>query len=315
VDHQNSTQKIIKTNAYYSRKFGSPIKNIKNLQMKKLLIFTFVFIGFISSTFGQDLNSYKYVLVPSSFEFSKEPNQYQLNELTKFLFEKNGFEAYVEGEDQPLELSQNRCKALIANVKNNSGLFSTKLVVVLKDCKNNQLFISKEGSSREKDFKIAYHEALRNAFESIAALNYKYEGEVSPAPAPKSGKVVQLVIVPEAKAEPIEEEVMPAEVEVSIMPVSTEEIVENAKNENTLDFLYEAKAFYLEKSENGFRFFQKGMTEPFARLIASKTGQTYIYASITTQGIATFDENGNLVVEILNRENGSTETKIYKLQN
>jgi len=283
--------------------------------MKRLLIFTFVFIGFLSSTFGQDLNSYKYVLVPSSFDFFKEPNQYQLNELTKFLFEKYGFEAYMENEELPMELSQNRCKALIANMQNNSGLFSTKLVVVLKDCKNNQLFISKEGRSREKDYKIAYQEALRDAFESISALNYKYEGQVSSAPAPKSENVVQLVMVPEAKAEPTVQETMPAEVEVSIIPVSQDQIVENLKNEKTLNFLYEAKAFYLERSENGYRFFQKGMTEPFAQLISSKNSQTYIYASITTQGIANFDKDGNLVVEIFNRENGSMDTKIYKLQN
>ncbi len=283
--------------------------------MKKLLIFTFVFISFFSSTFGQDLNSYKYVIVPSSFEFLKEPNQYQLNELTKFLFEKNGFEVYMGDEELPMELNQNRCKALIANVKNDSGLFSTKLVLVLKDCKNNQLFISEEGSSREKDYKIAYQEALRNAFESISALNYKYEGEVSAGPAAKSKNVVELVIVPVTKAEPIAQEIMPAEVEVSIIPVNMDQIAENSKNENTFNFLYEAKAFYLERSENGYRFFQKGMTEPFAQLISSKNSQTYIYASITTQGIAAFDEDGNLVVEIFNRENGSMDTKIYKLQN
>jgi len=283
--------------------------------MKKLLIFTFVFIGFISSTFGQDLNSYKYVIVPSSFEFLKEPNQYQLNELTKFLFEKYGFEAYMEDEELPMELSQTRCKALFADVKNNSGLFLTKLVLVLKDCKNNQVFISEEGTSREKDYKIAYQEALRNAFEPIAALNYKYKGEVSAAPAPKSGNVVRLVIVPETKADTTEQEIMPAEVEVSMIPVSKDQIVENSKKENTLDFLYETKAFYLERSEKGYRFFQKGMTEPFAQLIASKTGQNFIYASITAQGIATFDEEGNLVVEILDKETGSIDTKIYKLQN
>ena len=221
----------------------------------------------------------------------------------------------MENEELPMELSQNRCKALIANMQNNSGLFSTKLVVVLKDCKNNQLFISKEGRSREKEYKIAYQEALRDAFESISALNYKYEGQVSSAPAPKSENVVQLVMVPEAKAEPTVQETMPAEVEVSIIPVSQDQIVENLKNEKTLNFLYEAKAFYLERSENGYRFFQKGMTEPFAQLISSKNSQTYIYASITTQGIANFDKDGNLVVEIFNRENGSMDTKIYKLQN
>ncbi len=281
--------------------------------MKKLLIFTFVFIGFLSSTFGQDLNSYKYVIVPSSFEFLREPNQYQLNELTKFLFEKYGFEVYMD-EELPAELIENRCKALIANVKKESGLFSTKLVVVLKDCKNNQLFISKEGSSREKDYKTAYQEALRDAFESISALNYKYDGQVSVAPAPKSENVVQLVIIPETKAEPTAQENMPAEVEVSILPVSKDQTVKNSKNENKVNFLYETKAFYLKRSDNGYIFFQKGMTEPFAELIASKNNQTYFYTSITSQGIATFDKVGNLVVEIFIREKGLIDTKVYKLQ-
>ena len=283
--------------------------------MKKLLIFTFVFMGFLSSTFGQDLNSYKYVIVPSGFDFLKETNQYQLNELTKFLFDKYGFEVYSENEELPKELDQNRCKALFADVKNNSGLFSTKLAVVLKDCKNNEVFISDEGSSREKDYKTAYHEALRNAFESLTTLNYKYEGEVSGVPEPKSGNVVQLVIVPQAKADTTDQKIVPAEVVVSMIPETKDLTEENSKNETTLNFLYEGTGCYLEKSENGYRFFQKGMTEPFAQLIASKAGQNFIYASITAQGIATFDEDGNLVVEILNRESGSTDTKIYKLQN
>ena len=283
--------------------------------MKKLLIFTFVFVGFLSSVFGQDLNTYKYVIVPSGFDFLKEPNQYQLNELTKFLLEKNGFEVYIEDEELPIELNQNRCKALLANVKNNSGWFSTNLVVVLKDCKNNELFISEEGNSREKDYKTSYQEALRNAFESFEALNYKYEGEGSVAPVQKPGNVGQPGMLPEAKADTTEQGVMPAAVEVSMIPVSQDQIVANKKNKNVLNFLNGAKAFYLERSENGYRFFQEGMTEPFAQLIASKTSQNFIYASITAQGMATFDGDGNLVVEILNRETNTSDTKIYKLQN
>ena len=281
--------------------------------MKKLLVFTFAFMGFLSSTFGQDLNSYKYVLVPSGYEFLKEPNQFQLNELTKFLFEKQGFEAYLENEELPEELDQNRCKALFANVKNNSRLFSTKLVVVLKDCKNNEVFISEEGSSREKDYKTAYHEALRNAFESFAALNYKYEGDISATPVRKSGNIVGLVIVPETAADTIDKEIIPEEVEVSIIPVSKDEIIENSAQENALNFLFEGRSFILEKSENGYRFFQKGMAEPFAELIATKNADNFIYTSITTQGIAAFDDNGDLMVEILNRETKATETRIYLL--
>jgi hypothetical protein len=283
--------------------------------MKKILIFTLVFIGFLSSTFGQEINSYKYVIVPSSFEFLKGPNQYQLNELTKFLLEKNGFKAYLEDEELPMELNQNRCKALIANVESHSGLFSTKLIVVLKDCKNKQVFVSEDGRSREKNYKRAYQEALRNAFESIDELNYKYKEDVAVAPAQKSENVVQLVIVPETKVESNEKNVVPAEVVVSMIPVTKDPIVKNTKNENSLNFINEGKEFYLQSSENGYRFFQKGMAEPFAQIIHSKTGQNYIYASITTQGIATFDEDGNFVVEILNREKGTTDTKIYKIQN
>ncbi len=283
--------------------------------MKNLLIFTFVFMGLLNSSFGQDLNSYKYVLVPSGYDFLKEPNQHQLNELTKFLLEKYGFEAYMNDEELPRELNQNRCAALIANVRSNSGLFSTKLVLVLKDCNNKEVFTSEEGSSREKDYKTAFQEALRNAFESIAALNYKYKGEVSEASQGQSENIVELVIVPEAKADIPEQENMPGEVEVTISPVSKDQILENSTKENTLNFLYEGTGFYLERSENNYRFFQKGMSEPFAQLFASKTGQNFIYASITAQGIATFDEEGNLIVEILNTQTGSTDTKIYKHKN
>ena len=47
------------------------------------------------------------VIVPNRYTFQKEDNQYQLNALTKFLLEKQGFKAYMESE-VPAELLQ-RC--------------------------------------------------------------------------------------------------------------------------------------------------------------------------------------------------------------
>lgn len=132
---------------------------------------------FISLTvFSQSsINNYKYVIVPNRYGFLKEANQYQLNELTEFLFEKYGFEALIEGTDFPDDLLQNRCLALNADVTKDSGLFKTKLTVLLKNCTGKTIFTSKVGESREKDYKTAYHLALRDAFTSIKALNYKYE--------------------------------------------------------------------------------------------------------------------------------------------
>lgn len=38
------------------------------------------------------------VVVPNKFAFLKSDNEYQLNILTKFLIEKQGFKAYMENE-------------------------------------------------------------------------------------------------------------------------------------------------------------------------------------------------------------------------
>ena len=134
------------------------------------------FLLLISSTvFAQkSIHNYKYVVVKKQFDFVKESDQYQTSSLTKFLFNKNGFTAFMEGENFPEDLLNDRCTALTASVKKESKLFTTKNVIELKDCFNNLIFSSSEGLSREKDFKKAYHEAIRNAFVSVKALNYNY---------------------------------------------------------------------------------------------------------------------------------------------
>lgn len=297
--------------------------------MKKIVLLIFgCMISFAS--LAQELNSYKYVIVPEEYEFTEEPDRFQLNSLTKFLFEKYGFEAYMENEELPEDLKSNRCKALFADVENESGLFVTKLVVVLKDCQNKKVFVSEAGRSREKDYKTAYQEALRDAFVSIAALNYKYQ----PTEAIEDNTVIvtanpelpekeedSIVIVSAVPSLP--EKVEDSLVEVSAIP---EELKNNniSAGENTenkdlaasaeMTFTMGQGIYFLKKSGDGYNFFQKGMSEPFASLIASKSNDSYIYSSITAQGIANFDKEGNLVVEILNKETNSTEIRLYKKQ-
>ncbi|MFB9054441.1 hypothetical protein ACFFVB_15235 [Formosa undariae] len=141
--------------------------------MKKIILLLVVSVCF--SSFAQsNLNDYKYVVVPNKYDFLKESNQYQLNELTKFLFEKKGFSAMMEGDEMSVEQEFNRCLILRSDVKNESNMFTTKLVVVLKDCKNKVVFETAIGVSKIKEFKKAYHAALRDAFNSFDAVNYKY---------------------------------------------------------------------------------------------------------------------------------------------
>lgn len=144
--------------------------------MKAKLFTLILSCFFIASLFSQNsINNYKYVIVPYKFDFLKAKNQYQLNDLTKFLFDKYGFEALMEGSDYPADLMANRCLALKSDVFKDSGMFKTKLKVELKDCNDKIVYTSKIGESRVKEFKTAYNLALRDAFKSIEALNYKYE--------------------------------------------------------------------------------------------------------------------------------------------
>ncbi|MDG1728764.1 MAG: hypothetical protein P8K68_03325 [Algibacter sp.] len=129
----------------------------------------------VTSVFTQaKINNYKYVIVPKKFDFLKEKDQYQLNSLTNFLFNKYGFEAVMEGSDYPKDLQINRCLALNSDVFKDSGMFRTKIKIELKDCNDKLVFTSEIGESREKEYKTAYNLALRDAFKSIEALNYKY---------------------------------------------------------------------------------------------------------------------------------------------
>ena len=114
------------------------------------------------------------VIVPNRYTFQKEDNQYQLNALTKFLLEKQGFKAYMESE-APAELLQNPCDALKADVKNQSNMMTSKVQFILTDCANKTVFTSEIGKSREKEFKKSYQEALRNAFEGNALATFKSE--------------------------------------------------------------------------------------------------------------------------------------------
>lgn len=142
------------------------------------------------------------VIVPNRYAFQKEDNQYQLNMLTKFLLEKQGFKVYMESE-APAELLQNPCDALKADVKNESNMMTSKVQLLLTDCTNKAVFTSQIGKSREKEFKKSYQEALRNALSGAELATFKAAYQV-PSVASKPSATAA---VPEltATAAPISE--------------------------------------------------------------------------------------------------------------
>ncbi|WP_456441170.1 hypothetical protein [Psychroserpens sp.] len=122
------------------------------------------------------INNYKYIVIPLKYELLNKADQYQINSLTKFLFNKYGYSAFLENDTFPEDLSTNRCLALKAElVKAKGGFLSTRLKINLMDCKGQLIVSSKIGKTKEKEHKTAYNVALRGAFESFQFHNYKYK--------------------------------------------------------------------------------------------------------------------------------------------
>ena len=141
--------------------------------MNKLII-VLIFLGLTGPAMGQ-LNSYKYIVVPKKFDvFKGKENHHRTSTLLKHLFSKEGFNVIYE-DAMPEELANQKCLGAYVDLEKNSKLLSTKMTIVLNDCYGVNVFRAMEGSSREKEFKKAYHEAIRKSFVSIAQLDYQYQ--------------------------------------------------------------------------------------------------------------------------------------------
>jgi hypothetical protein len=131
----------------------------------------FSIIGYSQNT----INNYKYVRLSEKFGFSKYEDQYGLNTAAKLLLEKKGFIVLLGNQGLPPAVAANPCNALKADVAERNGLFVTRLTLLLQDCQGNTIFKSKEGKSSEKEYPVAYNEALKDAFVSLDAVPYKYD--------------------------------------------------------------------------------------------------------------------------------------------
>src|SRR5690554_2545807 len=132
--------------------------------MRKLLFS----ILFLSSYFGMsqaELNNYKYIIVPTKFDAFKLENQYQTSTLIKYLLVENGFNAVYDNALPP-DLLVDRCLGLLLGLTDDSSMFTTKVALTLKDCFSKEIYRTKDGSSKEKEYRIAYSEAIKESIKS-----------------------------------------------------------------------------------------------------------------------------------------------------
>jgi hypothetical protein len=144
--------------------------------MNKLHYLLLLFLVAQTFVYGQtSINDYKYIIIPKQFEFQDYEDQYQLNSLTKFLFNKYGYTAFFEDETVPSDFNRNRCLGLKSEVIKVKGSFlKTRIQIDLKDCKGNVIVSSQVGDTKEKDYTKAYNLAIREAFQTFQFIDYEY---------------------------------------------------------------------------------------------------------------------------------------------
>ncbi len=102
----------------------------------------------------------KVIIISNKYEFQKEKNTYNINNMLKAILVSNNYQVFFEDEVLPVEIAQNRCKALTGVLVDNSNLFLTKMKFQIRDCQNNLLFETAEVKTREKDIQNAYIETV-----------------------------------------------------------------------------------------------------------------------------------------------------------
>jgi hypothetical protein len=224
--------------------------------MKTKILLLLIFVS--SFSFSQSVNDYAAVIIPVRYDFLKVENQYRLQTLTKFDLQKAGFVAFYSNEVIPNQYND-RCSLLYLDVTKDSGFMITKLFVTFKDCSGKVVFKSEIGKSREKDFELAYKEALNQAFESVYALQYKYNGSANN----QKSEMVTPTIVPVAA------------VAVNIPNTSAEP---------------DGTALFAQPIKNGFQLVD---TTPKVVMKAYKTTNPSIYIASkeNTQGVMILKEN------------------------
>ncbi|MDH7444786.1 hypothetical protein [Aquimarina sp. 2201CG14-23] len=294
------------------------------MNLKRVLFFGLIVFSTINLYSQKTVNDYKYVIVPEGYSFFSENDAYQLNSLSKFLFNKYGFKAFVNNEELPEDLKANGCLGLRADVKKNSGLFLTRLAIELKNCNGIVVFTSKEGKSKEKDYKKAYHEALRDAFMDIQGLGYVYNSKQDVEKVTEEKVTEEKVVVkqPETITKPLEpiaktNKPLVQEKAKEAAPVITTETPEQVvSSEKMTLYTFNDKIFVFKRQEYGYELLQKNNEKSVSigKVFTSNRDNSYIIKAGDLSGNGYFDSYGNFILERINPATNKLITDTFARQ-
>lgn len=261
-----------------------------------ILISLSLLLGINAISQTKNLSDYSYVIVPQQFEFLSGKDQYKVNSMTKFYFDKNGFNAYLS-DSAP---NANRCDGLYANVEELRTVFGTKLQVVLKDCNDNEVFRGNEGKSKYKEHDKSYQDALRKSFTSLETLRVKQ-------------KDIVLIDNTNNNSVATKEKTVAPEKSVSTKPEVSRISGNLLPDAKYLNYSNSGKSFLLRKTTEGYSLYEESSSAADGLILKGKVivMDTLVKYMDTSGNVAeaAFDSSGNLSIK---KDGTST---LYKVEN
>ncbi|WP_298148289.1 hypothetical protein [Flavobacterium sp.] len=125
----------------------------------------FVILFCISSSLG--FAQQKVFIVPTQFDWQTKENQYRISTIVKNRIAEKDFVVYYSSDILPEAVLNNACNNFTIKVVRLKGTFLSKIRIDVADCQNQIVLQSIVGSSKSKEYELAYQEALNEALVDI----------------------------------------------------------------------------------------------------------------------------------------------------
>jgi len=251
--------------------------------MKKYVLIVVLFLG-VTAFSQKELNAYKYIVIPTRFDFQKEANEYGINLLLKYKFQQLGFEAYLDTDELPQILRTNTCLYAYPVLHTEENMFKTIISVELFNCDKKSLYHSIKGESRSKVIKTSYNEALRKSLKSFRDYRLEYV----------PGKDDTNLVKNEA---------------------AKGEIVKSLNTLNQGEFSYKKTVYVLVKKGVMLFEIQNKKSKAVAGKIIKSGFKKDVFHFVfnNRKGFCYYGENGNLIMEFMSSDNSVEMISLPKL--
>jgi S1-C subfamily serine protease len=145
--------------------------------MKKFFIVYAFFLLISEFTFGQTLDAYKYVYVPTVNYTSGGSDIWNISGMLRTWFSNKGF--IVINENTPVieEIENDPCLLLTCEINHTNVISGTNNVTItLKNCKS-EVVHTKTGGAMGWSLQDDYNKATKRAFEGILSMSYVFNSE------------------------------------------------------------------------------------------------------------------------------------------